>query len=435
MTYEEARNHLDERSRYGIRPGLDAIRALLHRLGDPQDALRFVHIAGTNGKGSVLALISAALSLAGYRTGAYISPAAFSYNERIQAGGEPISDDDVARLAGRVLTAADAMEAESEGIPTVFEIETAMAFLYFLEKKCDIVVLEAGMGGAMDATNVVRTSVLEVITPIGMDHMQYLGGTIEEIARAKAGIIKPGTLVASFAGEPAAGEIRAACARLGCGLREVREEEIRGISYGLEEQAFSYKQWKNVKISLAGTYQIRNAALALEALAALHELGYDIPDTRIYDGFKRAEWRGRFTVLQKDPLVIMDGAHNVPAAGELRRSLELYLPGRRLIFIMGVFRDKDYRGIIGLTAPLAEHIITVRTPGNPRALTAEELREAVSAVNPSAEAADSIRQAMARALRLAGADGAVIVFGSLSFLGEAERALRESRGSPGLAQR
>lgn len=424
MNYAEARVYLDEVSKYGSVLGLESMRELLHRLGDPQNDLKFIHISGTNGKGSVLAYLSTILTGAGYRTGRYISPTLFSYRERIQVDGAYIDREALARHVTAIAAAAEAMKADGLAGPTVFEIETALAFLYFREKGCDIVTLETGMGGLTDATNVITTTVLEVIASISMDHMDVLGDTLEKIARQKAGIIKPHTRVASACQkEEAARVIEEVCRQRDCVCRTVEPEQITAVEYGVARQVFSYKNWKNMEISLAGSYQLLNAALALEAVESLRELDYTLSDEQVRRGLRDTRWRGRFTLLQSDPAVVIDGAHNPGAAEELRRSLELYFPGKKLYFVQGMFRDKDYRQVITLTAPLAKHIITVETPNNPRALPAEELRQAVAEVNPSVESAESVAEGVAKALALAGKEDAVIIFGSLSFLGEAEQAV------------
>lgn len=426
MNYAEARVYLDEISKYGSVLGLENMKELLCRLGNPQDDLSFIHISGTNGKGSVLAYLSTILSNAGYRTGRYISPTLFSYRERIQVDEEKIEKESLARHVTAIAQAIEEMKAEHAGNPTAFEVETALSFLYFKEKQCDIVVLETGLGGALDATNVIKTTVMEVITPISMDHMEFLGDTLEKIAEQKAGIIKPHTTVVSACQEPeAARVISRVCKEKECILKTVNPEEITEVVYDIQKQQFSYKTWKQAVIALAGSYQIANAALALEAVDALRRLGFTLTDRQVYEGLAKAVWKGRFTLLATNPAVILDGAHNPGAAKELQRSLNLYFKGKKLYYIFGVFQDKDYKEVIRLTAPLAEHIITVQTPNNPRALSADRLKEAVSGINPSVEAADSIQEAVHIARNLAQKDDAIIIFGSLSFLGEAEKALEK----------
>ena len=426
MNYKEARVYLDEVSKYGSVLGLESMRELLHRLGDSQNELKFIHISGTNGKGSVLAYLSTILSGAGYRTGRYISPTLFSYRERIQVDGEYIEKESLACHVTAIAAAAEDMQKAGLPSPTVFEIETALAFLYFKEKRCDIVTLEVGCGGLLDATNVITTTLMEVIASISMDHTDLLGDTLAKIAAQKAGIIKPDTMVVSAQQKSEAAQvIEDTCKEQHCTLQMVDESKISNVHYGAEGQTFSYKTWENVAISLAGSYQIKNAALALEGVEALRKLGYALSDQQVREGLLHTAWRGRFTTLRRDPTVIIDGAHNPAAALELKESLERYFPGKTLYFVMGMFKDKDYAQVIDLTAPLARHIITVETPGNPRAMPARELAEAVGKVNPSVEWADSVAHGVEKALAMAGKEDAVIVFGSLSFLGEAADAVNE----------
>lgn len=426
MNYKEARVYLDEVSKYGSVLGLESMRELLRRLGDPQNELKFIHISGTNGKGSVLAYLSTILSGAGYRTGRYISPTLFSYRERIQVDGEYIEKESLACHVTAIAAAAEDMQKAGLPSPTVFEIETALAFLYFKEKRCDIVTLEVGCGGLLDATNVITTTLMEVIASISMDHTDLLGDTLAKIAAQKAGIIKPDTMVVSAQQKSEAAQvIEDTCKEQHCTLQMVDESKISNVHYGAEGQTFSYKTWENVAISLAGSYQIKNAALALEGVEALRKLGYALSDQQVREGLLHTAWRGRFTTLRRDPTVIIDGAHNPAAALELKESLERYFPGKTLYFVMGMFKDKDYAQVIDLTAPLARHIITVETPGNPRAMPARELAEAVRKVNPSVEWADSVAHGVEKALAMAGKEDAVIVFGSLSFLGEAADAVNE----------
>ena len=427
MNYEEARKYLDEISAYGSVPGLDSIRELLRRLGNPQDHLKFIHISGTNGKGSVLSYLSTVLTCAGYRTGCYISPALFSYEERYQVDGKMITKEALARILTKVREAADSMAAEGLPHPTVFEVETAISFLFFQEENCHMVVLETGMGGTLDATNIVKTTIMEVITSISLDHMDFLGSTLAEIAGNKAGIIKPDTFVVSAAQEPEAAEvIRAVGKKQGCEVTFAEPETICDLVYGAEKQSFTYKTWKDVEISLAGTYQFLNACTALEAVDALKRHGYDLPEEKVRKAMKETTWNGRFTVIHKDPVIILDGAHNPAAALTLRDSIKTYFPGKTLHYICGVFKDKDYEKVIEITAPLAEDIIAIETPGNPRALPAEELKKAIEKVNPKVTAASSIEEAVKESLKKADKDHVILAFGSLSFLGDLYQAVTKA---------
>lgn len=426
MNYEEARVYLEGMSKYGSVLGLESMKALLDRLDNPQDDLKFIHISGTNGKGSVLAYLSAILQKAGYRTGRYSSPALFSYRERIQVDDEKIEKDS---LAGHITTISRIIEDMVQDhlpIPTVFEIETALAFLYFKQKNCDIVVLETGLGGALDATNVVKTTVVEVIAPIGMDHMKELGNTLGEIALQKAGIIKENTrVVTALQQEEAKAVLEKVCKERHCVLCQAEPSYISEIQYGWKTQSFSYKKWKNVQISLAGKFQIKNAALALEAAAQLQEEGFVLSEENIREGMAAARWKGRFTPISEEPVIILDGAHNPQAARALRDSLEFYFRGKNIYYIFGVFKDKDYEQIIKITAPCAKHIIAVETPDNPRALPAEVLKQKIQQVNSSAEAAHSIEYAIQKSLEYMDKTDVLVIFGSLSFLGLAEKAIKE----------
>ena len=421
MNYEEARVYLDEIAGYGSVLGLSNMRELAERLGNPQDQLKFVHIAGTNGKGSVLAYVSSVLTEAGYRVGRYISPVVSSYEEKIQVDGIPIDKADLAELVTQIARAVDAQRREKAGTPTVFEVETVLAFLYFKKKNCDVVVLETGLGGSDDATNIIENAEVCVITPVSMDHKSVLGNTLTEIAEKKAGIIKPGAKVVTAPQDgPVMNVIREKCLREGCHLTAVDTDSIERIYAGLDGQKFGYGGEK-YEIPLAGTYQVENACTALEVLGALRDRGYKISNEAIHRGFVNTKWPYRFTVINRKPTVILDGAHNPAGAKALAESVKQYLAGKKVRYVFGVFADKDYEKIIELTAPFAEEIVCVETPGNPRALPAEKLADAVKKVNPRAKAADSIGSAVRRVMEASEDDDAVVIFGSLSFLKEAER--------------
>ena len=425
MTYEEARAFIDDTGRYGAVLSLGSVTELMKRLGNPQDDLRFVHIAGTNGKGSVLAYISTILKEAGYRVGRYISPTIFDYRERIQVNEEYISREGVARLAGRIQEACCRMTEEGFSHPTTFEVETAMAFLWFREMHCDVVVLECGMGGLTDATNVVKTTLVSVFSEIGLDHMGFLGNTIEEIAQVKAGIIKPGAAAVSAVQRPEARKVlENVCREKGAEFQELRKEELQDIKYGFENQSFTYKGIKNLKPGLLGSWQIDNAALAVEAVTALGSCGFTVTEEQIRKGLAETVWPGRFTVVDRHPLFIVDGAHNRDAADRLYETLDLYFSGKRKIFIAGVLADKEYDYVMSRLTPLAARVITVMTPDNPRALPAERLAEEVRRYNPNVEAAGDLCDAVRRARAYAGKEDLILAFGSLSYLGELIRQVR-----------
>ncbi len=454
MTYKEAISYKDSTISYGSIPGLDTIRELMRRLGNPQDSLRFIHIAGTNGKGSVSAFLSSILHRAGYKTGSYNSPPVRAYREFARVNGRNISEANYAAYMEAVAEAAEAMAAEGQPHPTVFEVETALAFLFFAGSGCDVVVLEAGMGGAGDATNLVQTTDVAVLTSISMDHADYLGHTLRAIAEQKAGIIKSGCRVVLMGApvkasseeeaDPSAGEAQQAilskCQEMSVPYTIAQPSRAYDIKHTFPKQVFSYESgqtlaqlghsYKKLKISLQGTYQIDNAILAVEAVEQLRQAGYRITDAQMRQGLEEAVWHGRFDIVCRKPLFLTDGAHNADAACRLAESVELYFTNRRIIYIMGVLKDKEYDKICELTAGLASDIITVATPHNPRALPALELAETVRRYNDRVTAADSIEEAVELALLLSAApagDGrepVLIAFGSLSYLGEIYRMMQ-----------
>lgn len=421
MDYQKARSYIDEAHRFGGAMGLDTISRFLSYLGNPQDDLQFVHIAGTNGKGSVGAYIASVLQEAGYRVGRFISPTLYGYRERIQINGSYITREDFGRWMDDVVSVMEEMRKAGEALPSPFEIETALSFLYYREKKCDLVLLECGMGGLTDATNVIRSTRLAVITSISMDHMEYLGHTVGEIARQKAGIIKPGAAVVTCMQPPeAAAEIEAVCRKGKNALTVGRACDANVLESDLEHMTFAYKG-RTLTIHLAGAHQLENAVLALTGVQALIGQGYEITEEQIRAGFEKARWNGRFTVLRKEPYFIVDGAHNPDAAKKLKKSIEMYFPGKRLIFLMGVLKDKQYDEIASILAPMAEVVVAMETPENPRALPAEELAQTVRKYNSQVRIADSLGNAAKMGFELAGKEDVIIAFGSLSFTGELTR--------------
>ena len=378
MNYKEATEYVESLQPYGCVPGLDSISCLCAHLGNPQDKLKFVHIAGTNGKGSVLAYISTILTAAGYRVGRYISPAVSDYREHFQIDGRMISKQAFCKYLEPVKEAAERMVSDGRPHPTPFEIETATAFLYFQDKKCDIVALETGMGGELDATNIIKTPLCAVLTSISMDHMAQLGNSLKEIASQKAGIIKEGVCVVSARQDPEAAEvIKQRAELLHCDLRIADEGKIFNLKFfksaltkrvpsgeALPGQRFSYGSHKDLEISLLGKYQTQNAIVAIEAVEALKDAGFKISEQQLKRGLSGTRWRGRFEIIGKDPLFIADGAHNEDAALKLAESIRFYFPDKKIIYIMGALRDKDYDKVISATHMLAKQIITVTPPGN-----------------------------------------------------------------------
>lgn len=416
MTDKEVQEFIEENAKRGSILGLESVRELASRMGNPEQATKVLHIAGTNGKGSILAYLSTILEKAGYVVGRYISPVITQYREKIQVNQKMISKKALAEGLEHIKACMEQMEAEGLALPTLFEIETVLAFWYFKEKKCDFVVLETGMGGETDATNIVEDPLLCIFASISMDHMGFLGDTIEEIAAVKAGIMRSNAQVVSVWQRP---EVKLVldqkASALGCNV--VYAERGKNQKSSLNGQSFDYKQWKKCKINLLGTWQPENACAVLEAINSLRNIGYDIPDRAVYEGLSDTKWLGRFTVLQKKPLFIVDGAHNEDAARRLRETILEYVPDKPLIFIIGVLKDKEYEKVLSYTADLASQIITITPPENPRALNAYELAAVARNYCPSVTNADSLEEATEMAKLLAGQDCAIIAFGSLSYLG------------------
>ena len=421
MNIEEALGYIHRVSWKDTKPGLERIRALLERLGNPQDALKFVHIAGTNGKGSTAAMLASVLTRAGYRTGLYTSPYILRFNERIQVDGRQISDDGICALTERIRPLADAMEDH----PSEFEIVTAMGFEYFRREKCDIVVCEVGMGGDWDATNVIQSTECAVIANIGLDHTQVLGGTVEEIARTKAGIVKPGRPCVLYHQQPSVEAVfEEICTQKCAPLCKVDFSLLHLIDADLNGQRFDWRDLKDLRLPLLGAHQLHNACTALTALQVLRGRNWDIGDDAIRAGLAEVSWPGRFELLCKKPLFIADGGHNPQCLEALEAALKAYLPGRKIVFLNGCMADKDYGRMFRRLLPYAREFITV-TPDNPRALPAEALRAYISdALGAKAAACATVAEGVRTAIERAGEDGVVCACGSLYMLGEVEEALR-----------
>lgn len=419
MNLNEALDFIQSICWLGTHPGLGRITELLHRLGDPHKELKFVHITGTNGKGSVAAMVTATLNAAGLNVGRFTSPHLRYYNERINVAGQDVADEDICRLAELIKPAAEAMEEK----PSEFEIWTAMAMCYFKQRGCDIVVLEVGLGGRLDSTNVIPAPEVAVITNLGLEHTEYLGDTIEKIAFEKAGIIKPGCDVVLYGqGEDATAVVRAKCEECGCKLHITDESQQKLHESGLTGQTLSYRQRENLRLRLIGTYQYRNAAVALEVIDVLKARGFNIPEKAVYEGFAKVVWPGRFEVLRQEPLVIVDGAHNPNGVEELAKCLNTYLPGKKVTFMMGVMADKDYVSMLDEILPMAKNFVAVR-PESDRALASADLKNEIETrLHIPAIDGGSVKEGVKAALAQAGKDDVIVIFGSLYQVGEVHEA-------------
>ena len=414
MTYEEALSYIHSICWKGSKLGLDRTRELLGKLNDPQKELKFIHIAGTNGKGSTAAMLASILEEAGYRVGLYTSPFINRFNERMQVNHQPIPDEELAALTEYVRPHADAM-ADS---PTEFELITALAMVWFARQKCDIVVLEVGMGGELDSTNIIDVPEAAVIAAMGLDHVKELGPTMADIARAKAGIIKEGGRVVSYGGNPEADEVIAAvCRARNASLCQPDFSAIVPGDFSLEGQTFSYKGWRGLRIPLVGAYQMNNAAVVLETVEVLRQRGWSVSDEAVRQGLADTRWPARFEVLRRDPVFIVDGGHNPHGIRATAESLRRLFPGRKITFVTGVMADKDVEHILGLIVPLADQFFTVR-PDNPRAMDAGELARRIEAMGAKATTCASVQDGVDRAIQAEGPHGVACALGSLYMSGE-----------------
>ena len=374
MTYESALEYIHSVVWLGSRPGLSRTEELLAKLGNPERDMKFIHVAGTNGKGSTCSMLDSVLREAGYKVGLYTSPYIVRFNERMQINGEPISDSELAELVEIIKPIAEGMEDK----PTEFEIITALAFLYFKRNACDVVVLEVGMGGRLDSTNVIESPLVSVITGIALDHTGVLGTTVKEIAFEKAGIIKKGCPVVYGGRDDDAFEVISAKAKeCGSEFRRTKLETLKINKLGIDGSDFDYSFYINVKLSLLGAYQSENAATVLETVRFLNESGFVIRVPHIFSGLKKARWRARFELLNREPAVIFDGSHNIQGVIAAANSIKGFFGNQRIALLMGVLADKDYSDMVDILSPLAERVFTV-TPDSPRALASEKLAEEFS---------------------------------------------------------
>lgn len=427
MNYPEARAFLKEKESLGSVYGLENIKVLLKKLDNPQNSYKIIHVAGTNGKGSTISFVSTALKTAGYRVGRYHSPAVFSYEEKIQVDNVWIEKEAVAKQLSFVRAAAEIMVEEGYAHPTVFEMETAMAFLYFQEKKCEIVCVETGMGGRLDATNVIEHPIITAFSSISMDHIGMLGNSLEEIAKEKAGIIKVGaTVVTTLQEQSVETVLRNKSLESDCEFWVADYREAKVMENSLEGQIFTYKDFEQIKISLLGDHQVENAVLALEILLIMQKKEYHISKNDIMVGLAETVWKGRFSKVSEKPFIFFDGAHNEKAALHLKDAVKFYFTNRKICYIMGILRDKEYEKITKITAPLADFIVTI-TPKGPRGLSGEVLAKEAEKYCSKVAVAKDFREAIALVKEEAADDDVVLVFGSLSFLEELEQVVKEKQ--------
>jgi dihydrofolate synthase/folylpolyglutamate synthase len=419
MTGQEAVTLIHQEAWTGRKPGLSRTLELLRRLGDPQKSLKFIHITGTNGKGSTASMVATVLAEAGLTTGLYTSPHLWRFHERFQVNGAQIPDEVLGRIAEQVLQAGRDMEDPA----TEFELMTAIAMVYFHEVGCDLVVLEVGLGGRLDSTNVIPTPEVAVITNIGLEHTQELGDTLTQIAQEKSGIIKPGCDVVLYhQSREVEQTVEEACRQADCPLTITAPETLEVLSSDREGQLFTYRDRGPYHISLLGRHQMSNAATALEVLWALGRRGWNIPDEAVIQGLCRAEWPARMELARRNPDILLDGGHNPQCMAAIRQSLEELYPGKKALFLTGVLADKDYASMLREIIPLAKEFVAI-TPDSPRAMPAEELAQYLRSQGVPAQPCQTTAQGLEQVLAKAGMEDVVCVCGSLYMIGEVRHLL------------
>lgn len=415
MDYQQAVDYIESPALPRGRYGLERLKQALELLGNPQHKVRFVHVAGTNGKGSCTAMLASVLKEAGYRTGLYISPHLRRYNERMQVDGVDISDDDLIRAAQRVKEVCEQLG----GTPIVFEVLTLMALWYFAERRCDFVVLEVGIGGKLDATNCIPAPAAALIAQLGFDHTETLGSTIEEIAAQKGGIAKPGSQLVMAEQEPAALRVvEQLCREQGCGFTVADPARLQVLSTSPEGQRLRDRTYGELLLPLAGSHQVKNAANVLTVVEVLKGEGFAIPDRAVRQGIERTVWPARFERLSRSPDFILDGGHNPQCVQAAVQALQDYYPGKKVVFLTGMMKDKDSAAMLAKMAEVAKAFVCLHADSE-RAFGAQELaREIENTLSLAAYPAASAQEGCALAQRLAGEQGVVCALGSLYLAGE-----------------
>lgn len=444
MNYIEAMDFLEETKKYGSQLGLTSIQNLMAELGNIQDEIPLVHIGGTNGKGSVGAMLSQVLTESGYRVGRFCTPDVFAYEDEFQMNGINIKKERLAQLFAKVKAACEKLVAQGKAHPTRFEVETAAAFLWFYEEKCDIALLEVGMGGATDATNLIRKPLVSVLTSISMDHIRFLGNSLAEIATVKSGIIKSQVPIVTMQQKPEAMEvIKRKAEEMQAELFLADATQVQNVTQIGGRYAFEWKTPMNsnkvciaadtvknnirkdesasdspcitVNLSLCGAFQVENAVCVLNILHILQKKYPKITETVIQQGLSHTTWHGRMEQIGTEPDFYLDGAHNEDAVRKLRKTLDDGFSERRIVYIMGVLADKDYEKMIAMMFQPGDHVYTV-TPKNPRALDGKELEKQLLRQNIHAQYCENIQDAVLYALRDAQKEDMILAFGSLSYL-------------------
>ncbi len=414
MDFAMAMDYIEEKNKLGSKPGLDNVRELLNRLDNPQNKCKCLHIGGTNGKGSIFSFVEEILMQEGYSIGRYVSPTIFTYLERFQINKENISEEKFASLLSVIKDKIDDMEREGFESPTAFEIETALGYLYFYDSNVDYALIECGMGGLQDATNVIDEPIVSVMASISMDHMEFLGNTQRKIAKQKVGIIKKNSMCVSYPQDQVVTRIIIdKCCKEKTNVVFVSRNDLEEVSITEEESVFRYKN-KTYGISLMGEHQLLNAATAIEVV---NNMDIDVKDKSILKGLKNTRWQGRMTKVATAPAVYVDGAHNEQAWKILKNTVNKYFTNRNIIYIIGVLKDKEYTKMIDILCDTMEYAITV-TPNTPRGLQKEALAELISEKKVPVVTAQTSEEALSIAKNKAKKDDVILVCGSLSFISD-----------------
>lgn len=422
MNYKETLEYIENNLKGGCNPGLDRIENLLKLLGNPHKHIKAVHIAGTNGKGSVTAMLSSILKEAGYKVGTYISPHLITITERYLINGIRIDEETFAKYFSVIKSSIDKMKADGLEIPTQFEALTALAFLYFKDMNIDIGVIEVGLGGRYDATNVLD-SIMSVITSISYDHMNILGESIEEIAYEKAGIIKSNQITVLYPQRFKKAEevIEQVCKEKNSICVKVSEDNVVQKEFSLEGQKMDYYFndiiYKDIMLPLLGDHQLLNAAVTISAAVKLNELGFALNEDSIRKGISKVEWPGRLSIIYKKPFIVIDGAHNEDGIYVLAKAVKKYFKDENIVILMGMLKDKNHKDSISILAPMAKQIIATE-PNSDRALSAEELAEEAREFCREVYAISNISEALKKAIDIAGNHSIILVCGSLYLIGE-----------------
>lgn len=434
MNYKESLDYLDELyGMLGYDLGLGRVEALMNKMGNPQERVKVIHVAGTNGKGSICSMVSSVLTEAGYKVGVYTSPHLEKYNERITINGVQITDEDFAKYLTYTKDLCQELVKENIGQPTVFEVVTGAAFKYFADNNVDFLVLEVGMGGRSDATNIVKKPECTIIASISMDHMEYLGDTLAKIAYEKGGIIKENCPAVLLTGEKEVEDtIKAICKEKNSKLyfsstvgAEIINQDITGTEFNIKNDVLDME---DVKIGLLGEYQLMNAAEVLMAFKAMNDNGLGLSEETIKAGLAKAKWSGRMEIVEKNPIVILDGAHNIDGISMLHKSIEKYFADKKITMLIGILGDKEYEKMLELIMPVAQKAVFTE-PHSSRKWDVESIGELVEKYNTEIHIEKDIEKAYDLAKSITDKDDAVVCAGSLYLIGELYKLARKSEGS------